>query len=313
MNAETRFGISIPNTFLGDQEDLESIKRMIPEIERLGFHSIWVHDRIFHDEVNVIEPLSLLSYAAAQTSRVKLGTSVLLLPFRNPIIFAKMVASLDFLSSGRLILGLARGGTHTGIGDIEYGAFDIPIRSGGRVVASAVALAKKFWTESKVSMSNDFWKVERATMLPGPIQKPHPPIWLGGTSPGALRRVARFGDGWIASGGTMPQAFATGWATIRRAAKEFGRDEALIEPANMVYVQVDNDKARAKSILAKRLSRYHNKNYDVDSKCIFGSPAECAVKLKDYVRAGSRTIILSLVDSRIDQLEMIAKEVVPAV
>lgn len=313
MSEEIRFGISIPNTFLGYQEDLESIKCMIPEIERLGFHSIWVHDRIFHDEVNVIEPLSLLSYAAAQTSRVKLGTSILLLPFRNPILFAKMVSSLDFLSSGRLILGLARGGTHTGIGDIEYGAFDIPIRKGGRVVSDAIALAGKLWTESKVSASNDFWKVESATMLPRPVQKPHPPLWLGGTSAGALRRVARFGDGWIASGGTSPQSFAKGWETIRGTAKEFGRDEALIEPANMVYVQVDNDKSRAKSILAERLSRYHNKKYDVDGKCVYGPPAECAAKLKDYVRAGSRTTILSLVDSRIDQLEMIAKEVVPAV
>lgn len=313
MTQEVRFGISIPNTFLEDQADLESTKHMIPQIERLGFHSIWVHDRIFHDNVNIIEPLTFLAYAAAQTSRVKIGTSVLLVPFRNPILFAKVVSSLDFLSSGRLILGLARGGTHTGIGDKEYDAFGIPKGKGGKVVVDAFNVAKRLWTETGVSQLNEHWRVENATMLPRPVQKPYPPVWLGGTSPGALKRVARFGDGWIASGGTTPTAFANGWKEIVRMAKEFGREEAVIEPANMVYVQVDEDKSHARNILAQRLSRYHNKNYDVDGKCVFGAADECARKLKEYVKAGSRTIILSLVDSRVDQLETIAKKVVPAV
>ena len=193
------FGLCIPH--YGKPLDIPKILDTVRRVEELGFDSVWVTDHllvpqtlgiIYRDQM--LEPLALLNYVAAITTRVKIGTSVVILPYRNPIVVAKMLATTDQLSAGRLIFGAAVGWMEP-----EFAALNVPFADRGVFSDECLRLIKLLWTQEKVSFEGRYFTFADMQASPRPLQRPHPPIWVGGNSGRARRRVAELGDGWHAT------------------------------------------------------------------------------------------------------------------
>lgn len=209
------FGICIPH--YGKPIDTAKILETARRAEALGFESIWVTDHILVPQTldiiyrdNMLEPLALLNYLAALTTRVKIGTSVIILPYRNPIVVAKMLATTDQLSGGRLIFGAAVGWMEP-----EFAALGAPFAERGAFSDECLRLIKALWTQEQLSFAGRYFNFKDMQASPRPLQQPHPPIWVGGNSPRARRRVAEHGDGWHAT--AMPlDDLKAGIADVRR-------------------------------------------------------------------------------------------------
>ena len=193
------FGICVPH--YGKPIDIPKILDTVRRAEDLGFDSVWVTDHLLVPQTleiiyrdNMLEPLALLSHVAAITRRVKIGTSVIILPYRNPIVVAKMLATTDQLSAGRLIFGAAVGWMEP-----EFEALKAPFAERGAFSDECLRLIKVLWTQEKVSFEGRYFTFADMQASPRPIQQPHPPIWVGGNSSRARRRVAELGDGWHAT------------------------------------------------------------------------------------------------------------------
>jgi probable F420-dependent oxidoreductase len=193
------FGICIPH--YGKPIDVLKILDTVRQAEELAFDSVWVTDHILVPQTleiiyrdHMLEPLALLSHVAAITRRVRIGTSVIILPYRNPIVVAKMLATIDQLSAGRLIFGAAVGWMEP-----EFAALGAPFDERGAFSDECLRLMKALWTQEKVSFEGRYFSFSDMQASPRPIQRPHPPIWVGGNSARARRRVAEYGDGWHAT------------------------------------------------------------------------------------------------------------------
>jgi len=236
-----QLGVHLPQ--VGPNATREGVLALARRAEELGFDSLWVSDHVVvprqisgqypgaggawggrfpvPPDRPFLEAISILLFAAGCTERLLLGISVLVVPQRNPVLTAKMLATLDVLSGGRLIFG-------AGIGWLpeEFAALDVPFAQRGARTEEYLRLIKALWTEDHPSFRGRFYSLDDVGFYPKPLQKPHPPIWMGGWAEPALRRVARLADGWHAGG--PPQALAERYQLLRRFAKEAGRDPDAI-------------------------------------------------------------------------------------
>lgn len=203
------FGFSLPGRGPLAKPDL--VLKLAQKAEQLGYSSLFVTDHVvlptasksfypYHPSgqfpgganQDYLEPLTLLTYLAAATKKIRLGTSVLIVPYRNPLVTAKMLASLDVLSGGRIILG-------TGVGWLqeEFVALGAPpFAERGRVTDEYLRLMRECWTKDQIDFKGTYYRVSDIVFLPKPLQKPGIPIWIGGHTDGALRRAGELGDGW---------------------------------------------------------------------------------------------------------------------
>jgi probable F420-dependent oxidoreductase len=175
--------------------DIRAVRQVAQNAEALGFRDLWVTENSL-DHVFCFDPMVVLTYAAAVTTTIRLGVAVVVLPVHSPIHVAHQVASLDYVSQGRAILGVGLGR------DQHYAEFQVPRERRVRRFREGVELIKALWTEPRVSYRGEIFQLDGGTMAPKPVQKPHPPIWLGGGHPDALRRAAVIADGWMGSGGS---------------------------------------------------------------------------------------------------------------
>jgi len=215
------FGICIPH--YGKAIDVQGIITNVRHAEALGFDSVWVTDHIIVPHTmdliyrdNMLEPVALLSHLAGLVPRVKLGTSVLILPYRNPVVLAKMLATIDQLSGGRLIVGVG-GGWMTE----EFAALGTPFAERGKISDECLRLMREIWTHEALSFSGNYTSFQDMQVSPMLVQR-HLPIWVGGVSARARRRVAEFGDGWHATV-LPPETFAEGVHHLRELWKKKGR------------------------------------------------------------------------------------------
>jgi probable F420-dependent oxidoreductase len=246
-----RFGVMLPqfgpSARGGDARDdgvKDRIRRVATEAERLGYDVLWTAEHIVFPRTietpypyggtfpypttdPILDVVATLSYVAALTSRVKLGSSVMVLPYHNPIVLAKELATLDVLSGGRLLLGVAGGWLRE-----EFEMLGVPFAERGRRTDEYLALLRTLWTEERVTFHGRWFTLEEAASFPKPLQRPHPPIWIGGGSPAALRRVARWGDGWIATPQPNLEVLTTEIGAVRRLAEQAGRDPNAIGVAS---------------------------------------------------------------------------------
>ncbi len=302
-----QFGIAAPQIHPELPLDLESIQRYIRRAEELGFHSLWVQEQaVLRQAASALEGITMLSYAAALTQRIRLGMAVFLINLRNPIWLAKSLASLDQLSRGRLIAGV-------GLGAVTrlYQAYGLSPDKRVARLNEGLALMQRLWTEDSVTFEGQFWQLKNATVVPKPFQKPHPPIWIGGSAPAAVRRAAFRAAGFIGAGSSSSEAFAEQVKVLRQALAEANKDPAEFAVGKRVYLAVDRDRGRA----AKRLTEWFNLYYgapDLAEKVsVWGGPEECAEKLGRIVDAGARVINLNPVYELPEQMEILAGEVVP--
>lgn len=234
-------GVSLPQfgPRARDPEVATRLREVAIAAEHSGYGVVWTSEHlIFPSEVrtpypyggrfpyDVDDPLldvaATLSYVAACTTRVRLGSSVIVLPYHQPVALAKALATVDVLSNGRLLLGVAGGWLRE-----EFALLGVPFRERGARTDEAIALLKALWSEKRVTFRGRFFQLDEAAFFPKPRQQPHPPIWIGGTSAAALRRVARSGNGWLAVPRNLDD-LAAGIATIRREAHACGRDPSAI-------------------------------------------------------------------------------------
>ncbi len=194
-----QYSFRLPNAdYLGFPATTEAIVQTAVKAEELGFDALFVNDHVIVDDSprseswrNVYDPLMVLSYVAARTSRVLLGTSVLIMPYRNPIVTAKMIATLDQMSAGRAVAGVG-----SGWNEAEYNALGVPFHQRGARTSEYLRIWQACWAPGATTFHGRFFSFDNMHVNPKPLQQPYPPLWIGGSSEASLRRAARFGQVW---------------------------------------------------------------------------------------------------------------------
>ncbi|HEY4908861.1 MAG TPA: TIGR03619 family F420-dependent LLM class oxidoreductase, partial [Methylomirabilota bacterium] len=209
----TQFGLAIRN-FVGPGEvpDVKGLYAYAERAEALGFESLWAWDHILlgvEPSFPIIDSITTLGAIAARTSRIKLGTGVLVLPLRNPVVAAKALGSLDVISGGRLVLGVAAGWYAR-----EFDAVGVPFKQRGRIFERNLDILMRLWTEERATLKVDEFNLREAVMVPRTAQRPRPPVLIGGYVDAVLKRAGTVGDGWLTYFYT-PESFTKGWAQVQ--------------------------------------------------------------------------------------------------
>ena len=304
----TSFGIAIPQTVDGGRFDPAGLQHFLRRAEELGFGSAWTQEQVIGD-LPVLGPLETLAYAAACTTRVRLGCAVLISSLYSPVHLAKSLATLDQLSGGRLEIGLATGGGYR-----MFGAFGVDRTSFVARFNEGLTVMRRLWTEERIDHDGRFFQLDGAAMEPKPVQRPAPPIWLGGAAPAALRRAVEHADGFFGAGSQSTAAFAEQVRTVREALDDAGRDPSTFRIAKRVYVTVDDDATRARQRMGEALRRLYG--YfgapDLSVVAVTGPPAAVVDGVRDVCEAGAELVLLNPLVDDADQLGRLAAEVVPA-
>lgn len=243
-----RLGFTVPQ--FGDDAGPDALQAVAQQAEDLGYDSLWVIERLLYPTNpqapypasadgslpltyrRSLDPLATLAYLAAATSRVRIGASIINLPFHNPVLLARELGTIDVLSQGRLNIGLGVGWSPD-----EFEAVGVPMRERGRRAEEALQIIEAIWRDNPVEFEGRYFRVPKSFFDLKPVQKPRPPIYMAAYTPVTMNRVARLADGWIPSGipvGAMEQMFAA----IKQGATEAGRDPGelkLIVGANVEF------------------------------------------------------------------------------
>jgi probable F420-dependent oxidoreductase len=285
-----------------DAIDVGAVRQVAQRAEALGFSDLWVTENTL-DHVFCFDPVVVLTYAAAVTSSIRLGASVVVLPVHNPIHVAHQWASLDYVSNGRAILGVGLGRDH------HYEQFQTPRDGRVRRFREEVELIKALWTEQKVTYRGRIYQLADGTMAPKPVQKPRPPIWMGVGHPDALRRTAAIADGWMGSGGSSNAAFMRSVPLLREALEKAGRDPASFPISKRVFLSVDERPEAARAELHRWFTMVYRNPEGTDASGIHGTPEQVRERLEELVAAGANHLLLNPTARYAEQLEMLASVV----
>ncbi len=292
------FGMSLPHRS-PDPIDMLAVRQVAERADALGFRDLWVTENTL-DHVFCFDPVVVLTYAAAVTTSIRLGVAVVVLPVHNPIHVAHQIATLDYVSRGRTILGVGLGRDH------HYTQFQVPTERRVRRFREGVELIKALWTEPRVGYRGSFFQLEGGTMAPKPVQKPHPPIWLGGGHPDALRRAATIADGWMGSGGSSTAHFARCVPMLRADLEKAGRDPATYPISKRVFLSVHERSDVPRAELHRWFSTvYHNPD-GTDASGVHGTPEQVRERLEELVAMGANHLLLNPVCRHAEQLEALA-------
>lgn len=289
-----KFGVTIPNNW-----GIENAKEALsfgPLAEELGYDSVWVMDHLFNngyirerlDDKPYYHPLATLSYLAATTERVLLGTSVLVLPYHNPVELAKYTATLDHMSDGRVTLGVGVGAMTE-----EFAALGIPMSERGALTNECIRVMKELWTNQAPSYHSSRWNFDDLRFSPKPVQQPHIPLWIGGASPGALRRAARLGDGWHPSGLT-PEEYAVRRQQVRELAERAGRDPDSLTMSARVEVEATGGPSSDRAANRARIS-----GNDLE---------QAAITIAAYRDAGVEHLVLALNTGEVGRIRSLMED-----
>jgi len=299
-----RFAIAIPQHVREGGFDRERFRGYLTRAEELGFESAWTQEQVLGPG-GALSPLEAMTYAAAITERIRLGCAVFVTPLHSPLHLAKSISSLDCLSHGRVEVGVGTGGRAR-----PFPAYGIDATALVARFREGLSLMKACWTEPEIDFDGRFWQLRGASMTPKPVQKPHPPVWIGGNAPAAVRRAVELGDGFIGAGSQPTSAFVEQVRYVREALDSFDRDPSSFRIAKRVYVHVDEDAARAREEIERALARHYGR--DVQGVAVAGAPEQCVIGLQEVADAGAELILLNPLVDEPEQLERLAGEVTPA-
>ena len=294
-------GMSLPHRS-PDTIDMASVRRVAERAEALGFSDLWVTENTL-DHVFCFDPGVILTYAAAITTRIRVGVAVTVLPVHNPSHVAHQIATLDYVSNGRAILGLGLGRQH------HYTEFQVPMERRVRRFREGVEIIKALWTQPKVTYEGDIYRLEDAGMLLKPVQKPHPPIWFGGDHPDALRRAATIADGWIGSGGSSIAGFGKCVPVLRAELEKLGRDPAAFPISKRVFLSVDENADVARAELDRWFKTVYRNPAGADASGLYGTPEHVREGLEALVSAGANHLLVNPVGRYAEQVEALAEVV----
>jgi probable F420-dependent oxidoreductase len=293
------FGISLPHRS-PDPIDLHSVRDVAQRAEALGFRDLWVTENTL-DHVTSFDPVVVLTYAAAVTSKIRLGASVVVLAIHSPMLVAHQWTSLDQVSNGRAILGVGLGRDH------HYRQFAVPEAGRVRRFREEVELIKALWTQQTVNYQGQFYQLEGGTMPLKPVQKPHPPIWMGVGHPNAVRRSATLADGWMGSGGSSIAEFGSSVPVLREALEKAGRDPATYPISKRVFMAVDERPEVARAELNRWFTEVYHNPPGTDASGIHGTPEQVRERLEELISLGANHLLLNPVSRFTEQLEAVAE------
>jgi probable F420-dependent oxidoreductase len=302
-----RFAISIPQHVLNSTFDPAGLRGYLARAEALGFDSAWTGEQVI-GSMPYLGPIEIMSYAAACTERLRIGCIAFVSSLHNPLQLAKSMATLDQLSRGRLEVGLATGGRTR-----MFSAFGVDPDTFVARFNEGLQLMKALWTEPRVTFEGRFWQLHDAAMEPKPFQKPHPPIWFGGSHPNAIRRAVRYANGFFGAGSQTTAQFAEQVKVVRQALIEQNRDPSTFRIAKRVYIAVDDDAGLARQRILEALDeqyRYFGIK-GLGPVAVTGSPDACLQGLREVVNAGAEMILLNPLLDDLKQMERLAVEVMP--
>ncbi len=283
------------------------------QAETLGFDSVWVGEHITNWGAGTMSAIPMLATMAAATSKITVGTSILLFPLRHPTMVAKEIATIDILSGGRVVMGIGVGGENPK----EFEACGINVKERGARTNEGLDLVIKLWTQDTVSHHGRFFSMEGISMAPRPVQQPHPPIYVAGRRDAAMRRAARYGDGWFPYL-YDPERYQQSMATIQEAAQARKRDLSHFDWAIYQFIAVENTYEAAHKVAAQALKAMYRQDFETIAPryAVLGTPNQCLERLRQFYEAGARHIVLvPLGDAKGRQarLETLAEKVVPEV
>ncbi len=322
------FGIRLPNS--GPFASPSNIVDTARYAEELGFHSVWVHDHILwssnlhghhisagskealvkSQKPNFYESLTTLAVVAGATSSVRLGVAVIVLPLRNPLLFAKQTSTLDALSDGRFILGVSPGSPS--VTRPEFEAVNVDFESRGERTNEYIQAIREIWSSESSTFRGRYVNFREVTVFPKPVSKPSIPIWIGGPqnklklSAPAISRTGLFGDGWLPAYLT-PEEIRSGKEAIRKIAKSAGRVPESITIGNELFVCVDDDSQNAKTAAASTLIESFPTVEDGLSRNLVGDATEVKAALSQYQEAETSFIELKFIYRDMESLRHMMK------
>jgi alkanesulfonate monooxygenase SsuD/methylene tetrahydromethanopterin reductase-like flavin-dependent oxidoreductase (luciferase family) len=292
-DSQLKFGILLPTreVIMSGRPNPSSIFELADRAEALGFHSVWAGDSITAKPR--LEALTTLAAVAGRTRRVRVGTAVFLAALRNPILLAHVVASLDWLSGGRVDLGIGYSRPNDPAQENEFAMLGLEAGKRIKISEELVQVMRRLWRENDVSHTGAFTSFEHVSLEPKPVQPGGVPIWLASNNvePG-LRRVGRMGDGWL-NNLTSPEVYSECLEKIRAYAVDAGRDPYAIEPGLYFTLAAGGKDAVLEG--QRFLSQYYNRSFDSVSKamlCVMGSWDEVIDRIEAYREVGARTIVI---------------------
>jgi len=336
---KVEFGVRLP--VAGPLATSAAVQRTAQRAEQLGFDALWVHDFIgwttFQDRTHVscgsveaveaankppvfFESLTNLAFLAAITERIRLGVAVLCLPYRNPVVAAKQVANIDVLSNGRLILGVGVGApksTH----NVDFEVLGVSRKSKYEMSRDYLRAMQAIWTMDQPQYQGEFISFPQTEINPKPVQKPFPPLWMGGGSDKAVDFAAEFCTGWIPPW-ISPEQYPVRIEELKALAGKKGRGDVAFDIATEVYVCVDRSSQTAQRNAARTLGILPE-GFAADATPtavrdagLIGSADEVSEKLGQYVKAGvshyEMKFIYRTIDHLLEQLELFSREIIPA-
>jgi probable F420-dependent oxidoreductase len=290
-------GVALPHRS-PEPIDIAAVRRVAQRAEVLGFRDLWVTENTL-DHVFCFDPVVVLTYAAAVTTTIRLGASVVVLPIHHPALVAHQWACLDYLSGGRAILGVGLGREH------HYAQFQIPREARVRRFREDVELIRALWKEPRVDFRGRIYQLEGGTMLPKPLQQPLP-MWFGVGHPNAVRRAGFLADGWMGSGGSSIAAFKQSVPLLRAALQEAGRDPANFPISKRLFMAVDERAEVARAELHRWFTEVYHNPEGTDASGIHGTPEQVRERLEELVALGANHLLLNPVSRYAEQVEALA-------
>lgn len=316
-----KFGLRLP-TYIFEQgtATLDDLVGYAERAEQLGFDSLWVVDHYLvaapSYRVAFLDPMIVLSAMAAATDRVRLGTSVLQLPLRQPVMLAKEIATLDWLSNGRFDFGIGAGWQEK-----EFEGAGVPIRQRGRRLDEYLAAMVELWTHDEASFHGEYVDFDGLTLLPRPVQRPYPALSFGGgstvppvyaddpnyTKPKpaldrVYRRIGRWASAWQATSTSEPSLLEQDWEKICGFAREYGRDPSSIERMQTTYLIVTEDEREVR----EAYGRIVGKDFDgfvKNSSYLYGPKSKLIEALEQREEMGIDRMILTPVRGDVSELD----------
>jgi probable F420-dependent oxidoreductase len=279
---------------------MAAVRQVAQRADALGFRDLWVTENTL-DHVFCLDSVAALTYAAAVTTRIRLGVSVMVLPLHHPVYVAHQIATLDYLSNGRAILGAGLGR------DSHYTEFQIPRERRVRRFRECVDVITALWTEPEVTYNGSIFQLHGATMVLKPVQQPRPPVWLGGNHPDAIRRAVKIADGWMGSGASSAAAFARSVATLKTELDRAGRDPATFPISKRVFLSVHERADVARAELHRWFTTVYRRTEGTEALGLCGTPEQMRAGLEELVAIGANHLLLNPVCRQPEQLEVLAK------
>lgn len=315
MSQTIGFGLHLPIIkFEEGDHSREQIFSIAKKGEDLGYDYLDVNDHVVFRTSSWLDALVALCSAAATTSRIKVGTSILNIVVRNPVVCAKALAGLDILSSGRLVAGVGPG-SYKG----DYDVCGIAFEERWKRFEEALQILNLLWNQENendgIDYNGTYYKFKNVVAAPRPFQRAHPPIMIGswGSSDLGLKRVAKYGDGWMASAYNItPDKFKEKWTTLLSHRKDMGKDTPrFVNSVVSMFGYIDDNEEKVHKMVSNVLSPALGRPADeLKSLLLFGSTSECIKKIKAFLEAGVNSVHFWPVNNYIEQIEIFSKEII---